>query len=281
MSKLSRASFEVKFNDAAAGLYKAGQVDAIGSDDHRALVADILDSVLWPEDLRQIAAMTAATLPAYTFDGVDTLTADVDGSLIIDDVYPLYGDTVIVSLESDPELNGIYLVSDQGSGFAPFILTKFADSLFEEAMYVVAGTANAGTILYQRGGATETPYREQDTFAVLPPIAVLDAFDTPVDLITAPGAGKGNVLTDIVVYMDFVTTEYQTNIQFAIQYADGTQIIVDTDFLSKTSDSIRTYTIPISDAVINSAIQFTVLDGNPTDGDSNIKFILKYRTIQP
>lgn len=50
MSKLNKASFEAAHNDASTGRYKAGQVDGIGSDDHRAMIVDIKDSVLFIKD---------------------------------------------------------------------------------------------------------------------------------------------------------------------------------------------------------------------------------------
>lgn len=50
MSQLNKASFEAANNDASTGRYKAGQVDGIGSDDHRAMIVDLKDSVLFIED---------------------------------------------------------------------------------------------------------------------------------------------------------------------------------------------------------------------------------------
>lgn len=50
MSQLNKAAFEAANNDASTGRYKSGQVDGIGSDDHRAMITDLADSVLFIED---------------------------------------------------------------------------------------------------------------------------------------------------------------------------------------------------------------------------------------
>ena len=52
MATLTKAEFLLKYNTGTdpPALYRAGQTAGIGSDDHRALVQDVIDSVIWPED---------------------------------------------------------------------------------------------------------------------------------------------------------------------------------------------------------------------------------------
>jgi hypothetical protein len=51
MAVLTAAAFETKYNDASTGLYRAGQVaGSIGSDDHRAQITDLKDSVVFNTD---------------------------------------------------------------------------------------------------------------------------------------------------------------------------------------------------------------------------------------
>lgn len=51
MAELDESSFESKYNNAGTGLYRTGQSRGIGSDDHRSLVTDVKDSVLFTSKL--------------------------------------------------------------------------------------------------------------------------------------------------------------------------------------------------------------------------------------
>ncbi len=144
MSELSKVAFETKYNDGSVGLYKAGQVAGIDSSDHRSLVTDIKDSVVWPETnpsntgpwkQQRVNWKTTEALPPYTFgtndDGYNTLTGDDNEALEIDGVTLNLGDagkSILVSEESTSFHNGVYEVINAGSILGPWVLTLRNDS---------------------------------------------------------------------------------------------------------------------------------------------------------
>lgn len=102
MSQLNKASFEAANNDASTGRYKTGQVDGIGSDDHRAMIVDLKDSVLFIEDHLldedDMASDSATQVPSQ-----QSVKAYVDGLVVglwddrgnydasVDDTFPATG----------------------------------------------------------------------------------------------------------------------------------------------------------------------------------------------
>lgn len=81
-----------------------------------------------------------------------TLTADANGALVIDGHTLIVGDRVLVKDQTNQTQNGIYDVTDIGSGSTPWILTRSSDSdnspVGEMAggdfCFVQQGTVNAG-----------------------------------------------------------------------------------------------------------------------------------------
>ena len=99
-------------------------------------------------------AATTAALDAYTPAGSPaTLTSDANGALTVDGVSVVAGDRVLVKNESgaSEKYNGIYEVTNAGSGGTPWILDRAedADTTVEvntgDEYFVVEGTANGGT----------------------------------------------------------------------------------------------------------------------------------------
>jgi hypothetical protein len=98
---------------------------------------------------------TTAALPAYTFSSTagGTLTANANGALSIDGGSPLTNDRVLVKNESggNAPYNGIYVVTQTGSGSTPYILTRSTDAnssaLVTTGIYtfIIEGTSNANT----------------------------------------------------------------------------------------------------------------------------------------
>ncbi len=95
---------------------------------------------------------TAAFLDA-TYDNAQsgvsaTLTSNVNETLSVDGISPALSDRVLVKDQTNPYENGVYTVSDVGSGSTPWILTRTTD--FDSATQMVKGS-----VLYVLGGATE------------------------------------------------------------------------------------------------------------------------------
>jgi len=100
---------------------------------------------------------TAAALPACTYangtSGVGaTLTGNSNGALTVDSYAVAAGDTVLVVNQSPGLQNGLYTVTQAGSGGTPFILTRstYMDTTAEFARAFIpvedAGTDNANSI---------------------------------------------------------------------------------------------------------------------------------------
>ena len=75
---------------------------------------------------------TAAALPANTYNngasGVGaTLTANANGALSVDGVAAVVGNRILVKNEVAQANNGVYTVTQTGSGAAPYILTRATD----------------------------------------------------------------------------------------------------------------------------------------------------------
>ena len=74
--------------------------------------------------------VTIAALPAYTQAGAGagaTLTANANGILTVDGVDTVLGDLILVKDGADPEDNGLYEVTTEGTGGVAFILTRQTD----------------------------------------------------------------------------------------------------------------------------------------------------------
>jgi hypothetical protein len=115
---------------------------------------------------------TTTALPTCTYNngtsGVGaTLTATANGLLTVDSVSVVAGYRILVKNQASPVQNGIYTVTQVGSGSLPFILTRATDYDTPGTTYlnvdagdftlILAGTTNAGTSWVQ---------------TVLPPITI-------------------------------------------------------------------------------------------------------------
>jgi len=91
---------------------------------------------------------TAAALPANTYSA-GVLTATGNGALTVDGVAVETADRVLVQNEATAANNGIYTVTNPGSGSAAYVLTRAADmnaggQVPGAFCFVEQGTANAG-----------------------------------------------------------------------------------------------------------------------------------------
>lgn len=96
----------------------------------------------------EVAFATSAALPACTPAGTGvghTLTGDANGALSVDGVAVQAGDRILVKNQVAGDDNGIYVVTDAGSGGAPFVLTRATD-------FDSAGEMPRGACLRVRGG---------------------------------------------------------------------------------------------------------------------------------
>jgi hypothetical protein len=108
---------------------------------------------------------TTAALPANTYNngtsGVGaTLTATANGALSVDSVLTVAGNRILVKNESTQANNGVYVVTQVGSGGTPYILTRATDfdtvgtgvDQIDEGDFflVISGTVNANSAWVQQ-----------------------------------------------------------------------------------------------------------------------------------
>lgn len=280
MTRLSKAAFVTKYNDASAGLYKAGQTDGIGSDDHRTQIEDSRDSFLWPENLFLITAYLDSPLPAYTYNPADgSIVANANGALPdIDDVTVGTGQYIIVNGETDVSINDVYYVVLSGSAGLPFALLRqpSVPSRFRRVLYVNSGTSYSGQIYVQSDDNKAT--REFEATGTIATGAVLTLNGTPVGLVSDPGAGIAVAPTELILTMDYNSAAYATNTK--LQLTAGSNVITEIEFfLDASADRGMVVSIPIQDLYFSEGIFLTVADGNPTAGNSAVKWKLKYKII--
>lgn len=110
-------------------------------------------------------------------DGVGaTLTSSLVGAIVVDGYTAVVGDRVLVKDQADETQNGIYSVTNEGSGITNWVLTRTAD--YNKSVLigqgniitVLNGTANAGLTFVQNG--------------VVSDIGVSDISFTPFNAIT-------------------------------------------------------------------------------------------------
>jgi hypothetical protein len=107
---------------------------------------------------QSVRLATAAALPANTYNnGVSgvgaTLTANANGALSVDGVAAVVGNRILVKNEAAGANNGVYTVTQVGSGAAPYILTRATD-------FDSAGTGvdqiDAGDFFLVTAGSTQS-----------------------------------------------------------------------------------------------------------------------------
>lgn len=138
-------------NLAASGFKVTGLADPTNPQD-AATKAYVDAGALGLDIHNAVHLATTAALPANTYSsGGKTLTATSNGALTIDGIAATAGDRVLVKNEATQKNNGIYTVTNAGSGGAAYVLTRAADfdstSEVDKLTFVLveAGTANAGT----------------------------------------------------------------------------------------------------------------------------------------
>jgi hypothetical protein len=111
-------------------------------------------------DLATTAALPAATYNNGTGGVGATLTANANGALSVDSTLTVVGNRILVKNQAAGAQNGVYVVTQVGSGGAPYILTRATDfdsvgtgvDQIDEGDFflVTSGTANVNTAWVQQ-----------------------------------------------------------------------------------------------------------------------------------
>ena len=111
---------------------------------------------------------------------------------------------------------------------------------------------------------------------------ILDAYDTPVELIPAPAAGFYIDPISVMWYIDFQTTPYDTNTKWSLYFGNQNILTANNSvrFLDNTTG--RKYKEQTSQPfqVAPTALTFFVQDGNPTAGDSDLIIFITYQLVE-
>lgn len=152
---ISLSDWGTPTSDLAMGSKRiTGMLDPVNDQDAatRGWVLGVVSGVL-PKSPVRLA--TTAALATYTTNGLPAtvLTASANGSLSIDGTAVATSDRVLVKSETagNQKDNGVYTVTQAGSGGTPWVLTRATDADTDaevttgDEYFVSAGSANAGT----------------------------------------------------------------------------------------------------------------------------------------
>jgi hypothetical protein len=112
---------------------------------------------------------------------------------------------------------------------------------------------------------------------------ILDAYSTPFELMSAPGAGKMILPHKILVRTDYNSTPYATNTNSRFFIPDaGNDLLIGASDLAFTDSRYVYYVIPSGSATLreNRPLMYSVQDGNPTAGDSDIYIRIYYQILE-
>lgn len=195
---------------------------------------------------------TAAALPAHTVAG-NVLTASANAALSVDGVAVVVGDRILVKDEGGGTSlqNGIYDVTQTGSGAAPWILTRSADADTSAEVtagmftFVAEGTANADSgfvlstndaIVLNTTALTFTQFSGAGTFSAGAGITKTGTtFDVIAGTTPASGGPGGGLIVhadDVVVDTAIVTIKKLFNVgdgaatSYVLNHALGTRDVM-------------------------------------------------------
>jgi hypothetical protein len=117
----------------------------------------------------------------------------------------------------------------------------------------------------------------------IPSEDILNLNSNPVVLVPAQGERKSIVITSLVGSMVYKTTTYTNGLALSITLDVNEQGVFKDGFLGSTSSSIfsgNVFTIDNSIPIpLNTDLIITTPNGNPANGDSDIKIHLTYKIV--
>lgn len=106
---------------------------------------------------------------------------------------------------------------------------------------------------------------------------ILTSNSSPIEIIASPGAGQFIAISQIMVSEDYNSAAYVISDELTIRYSGGTTIDNQlTTVATQTNDYASIASVTVSDLGINEAVQLFATVGNPTTGNSDIKYKIWY-----
>ena len=154
-------------------------------------------------------------------------------------------------------------------------------------LWLVAGDGATDPIRFYAGGLLQGTITSEGYSGVVNNITVtqgtitsaqiLASNTTPISLIAAPGAGEYIVIHQVVASIDYNSTTYAAPAVSGIRYSGSGININLTNVVEATADTFYSDSPQTTAATnINEAIQFYSTGGDPTTGNSDIKYKIWY-----
>lgn len=269
MSTQGRSTYQATLDTAS--YFQDNTSELITEAKLRDSLTNLSDSTLFKKDdpFLRIVTATTGTEPAY----VITLTNLYSGS---------YSQLMPILFNAHATNTGAATINVNSLGAKslkrPDGTATQAGDIVSGQLYIINYDGTDFLIVPGFGGGTALA---ENSFLLasgtIPTASVLTANSSPVELIAAPGAGSFIVVHSVFDSLDYNSAAYATNTDSRIRYADNTTILNNTTaFLSSVADIVRN-TSPNSISVpINNAVQFFVFGGDPTAGNSDVKYKIWY-----
>lgn len=138
-----------------------------------------------------------------------------------------------------------------------------------------------GQVLTSNGVGVSPEWKDNlavSTTVTIPTASVLTANSSPYELIPAPGAGRYIVILGAYMSVDYAGVAYATNVNVIIRIGT-TQLVSSFITISNTADKAAVFQMQAVTIPINQNCNFFVQNGNPTDGNSDVKVTLVYKIL--
>lgn len=227
-------------------------------------------------------------LPLDTQKEIDRVQAKASGLrnaeeaaflVSIDNDY-FYNEVVLRNAANEIMIAQGRTVPDGYSGFAVgAYFTKINAATGENSLYQNVGTTSVSA--FTGVGGRIAPI-------TISSAQILDLHDTPVTLVAAPGAGKLNIVDEVMLKMTFLTAAYTGANALEIRYTDGSGAKVTADFPASTAflnvasgsaygvnKAVVTTLVPVANAPIVAVVPVA----DPGAGAGSITGFVRYHVV--